>query len=75
MTTRRDFLQLALTAPLLPTSLGRASSDSRIEAASAHTDPGSIYAVLCDERFAESVVRRGDGEARDFGYAISWRHY
>ena len=33
MTTRRDFLQLALTAPLLPTSLRRASPDSRIEAA------------------------------------------
>jgi hypothetical protein len=56
MTTRRDFLQLALTAPLLPASLRLASPDSRVEAAAALTDPGSLYAVLCDERFTESVA-------------------
>jgi hypothetical protein len=80
MTTRRDFLQLALTAPILPTSLRLASPDSRIEAASGHTDPGSLYAVLCDERFAESVafaeemarhgtsVTRFRGDITDFWY-------
>ena len=80
MTTRRDFLQLALTAPLLPASLRLASADSRVEAASALTDPGTLYAVLCDERFAESVafaeqkaslgasVRRFRGDITDFWY-------
>ena len=80
MTTRRDFLQLALTAPLLPASLRLASPDSRVEAASALTDPGTLYAVLCDERFAESVafaeemarhgtsVARFRGDITDFWY-------
>jgi hypothetical protein len=80
MATRRDFLQLALTAPLLPASLRLASSDSRVEAASARTAPGPLYAVLCDERFAESVafaeemashgasVTRFRGDITDFWY-------
>ena len=79
MTTRRDFLQMALTAPILP-SLRLAAPDSRIEAASGHTDPASLYTVLCDERFAESVAfaeemsRRGTpvtrfrGDITDFWY-------
>jgi hypothetical protein len=80
MTTRRDFLQLALTAPLLPASLRLASPDSRGEAAVTLTDPGSLYAVLCDERFADSVafademarhgasVTRFRGDITDFWY-------
>jgi hypothetical protein len=56
MTTRRDFLQMALTAPLLPASLGLPSSDSRTDSLSAHSQLGSLYTVLCDERFAESVA-------------------
>jgi hypothetical protein len=56
MTTRRNFLQLALTAPLLPASLRLASPDSRVETASAPATPGILYAVLCDERFGESVA-------------------
>jgi len=56
MATRRDFLQLALTAPLLPASLRLPSPDIRIEAPAADAQLGSLYAVLCDERFAESVA-------------------
>ena len=56
MTTRRDFLQMALTAPVLPVSLRLPSSDSRTDGLSAHAQLGSLYTVLCDERFAESVA-------------------
>jgi hypothetical protein len=56
MTTRRDFLQMALTAPLLPASLGLPSSDGRTDSLSPHAQFGSLYTVLCDERFGESVA-------------------
>ena len=80
MTTRRDFLQLALTAPLLPASLRLPSSDSRTDSLSARVHLGSLYTVLCDERFGESVafaeemsthgtpVTRFCGDITDFWY-------
>jgi hypothetical protein len=80
MTTRRDFLQMALTAPVLPASLRLPLSDRRTDVLSAHADLGSLYTVLCDERFEESVVfaeevsRRGTpvtrfrGDITDFWY-------
>jgi hypothetical protein len=80
MTTRRDFLHLALTAPLLPASLRLAPSDSRSELPSAPAHVESLYAVVCDERFAESVafaeemsrhgtpVTRFRGDITDFWY-------
>ena len=80
MTTRRDFLQLALTAPLLPASLRLGSADSRVEVPSAPAHVESLYAVLCDERFSESVafaeemsrhgtpVTRFRGDITDFWY-------
>jgi hypothetical protein len=80
MTTRRDFLQMALTAPLLPASLRLPSSDGRTGSLSAHVQIGSLYTVLCDERFGESVAfademsRRGTpvtrfrGDITDFWY-------
>ena len=80
MTTRRDFLQLALTAPLLPASLRLGASDSRSEVPTAHAAVPSLYTVLCDERFAESVafaeevsrhgtpVTRFRGDITDFWY-------
>src|ERR1700674_2181315 len=80
MTTRRDFLQMALTAPLLAASLRPPSSDSRTDSLSGHAQLGSLYTVLCDERFAESVsfaeemsrhgtpVTRFRGDISDFWY-------
>ena len=80
MTTRRDFLQLALTAPLLPASLRLPSSDSRTDSLARTRSSTSLYTVLCDERFAESVAfaedmsRRGTpvtrfrGDITDFWY-------
>jgi hypothetical protein len=80
MTTRRDFLQMAVTAPLLPPFLRLPSSDRRTETLFAHVHPGSLYTVLCDERFAESVafaeemsrhgtsVTRFRGDITDFWY-------
>jgi hypothetical protein len=56
MTTRRDFLQIALTAPLLPTSLRLPASNSGSDDFFTHPYAGSLYAALCDERFAESVA-------------------
>ena len=56
MTTRRDFLQMALTAPLLPVSLRLPSSDGRADSLPAHAPIESLYTVLCDERFGESVA-------------------
>ena len=55
MTTRRDFLHLALTAPLLPASL-RMGSPRSTEVPSTKTSVESLYAALCDERFAASVA-------------------
>ena len=82
MTTRRDFLQMALTAPLLPASLRLPSSDGRTDSLSAHAQAqiGPLYTVLCDERFLESVafaeemskggtpVTRFRGDITDFWY-------
>ena len=81
MTTRRDFLQLALTAPLLPASLRLASPDSRVEAASALTRPWDRSTPCCaTSGFAESVafaeemsrhgtsVTRFRGDITDFWY-------
>jgi hypothetical protein len=80
MTTRRDFLQMALTAPLLPSSLRVSPPDGRTDYIFAHTRPGALYTVLCDERFADSVAfaeetsRRGTpvtrfrGDITDFWY-------
>jgi hypothetical protein len=80
MTTRRDFLQMALTAPLLPAPLRVLSSDSRADSLFADAPPESLYTLLCDERFAESVAfaeemsRRGTlvtrfrGDITDFWY-------
>jgi hypothetical protein len=80
MTTRRDFLQMALTAPVLPVSLRLPSSDRRADSLAAHAHPGSLYTVLCDERFGESVafaeemarhgtsVTRFRGDITDFWY-------
>jgi hypothetical protein len=79
MKTRRDFLHIALTAPLLSASLRWPSSDGDD---SFFTQPlsGDLYTVLCDERFAESVAfaeeisRRGTpvtrfrGDITDFWY-------
>ena len=78
MTTRRDFLHLAVTAPLLPPLLRVPSADRRTDKLLPHA--GSLYTVLCDERFAESVAfaeemsRRGTpvtrfrGDITDFWY-------
>jgi hypothetical protein len=55
MATRRDFLQLALTAPLLPASLRLPVFDSRTDSRP-HAQLDALYTVLCDERFAESVA-------------------
>jgi hypothetical protein len=80
MTTRRDFLQMALAAPLLPASLRLRSSDSHTDSLSAHAERAPLYTVLCDERFGESVAfaeemsRRGTpvtrfrGDITDFWY-------
>ena len=80
MITRRDCLQMALTAPVLPASLRLPSADSRTDGLSAHAHLGSLYTVLCDERFGESVAfaaevsRRGTpvtrfrGDITDFWY-------
>jgi hypothetical protein len=56
MTTRRDFLQLAFTAPLLPASLRLSASSSGTDDFFTRTPPQPLYAVLCDERFGESVA-------------------
>jgi hypothetical protein len=55
MTTRRDFLQLAFAAPLLPASLRLPVFESRTDSLS-HAQVDSLYTVLCDERFVESVA-------------------
>jgi hypothetical protein len=80
MTTRRDFLQMALTAPLLPASLHLPSSDSRTGSLSARAQFEPLYTVLCDERFeasvafAEEMSRQGTpitrfrGDITDFWY-------
>jgi hypothetical protein len=80
MTTRRDFLQMALTTPLLPASLGLPSSGSRTDSLPAPSQLEPFYTVLCDERFGESVAfaeqmsRRGTpvmrfrGDITDFWY-------
>lgn len=88
MTTRRDFLQIALTAPLLPSSLRLPSRDGLTDSLVAHARPGSLYTVLCDERFAESVafaeemskrgtpVTRFRGDISDFWYrdlSMRWK--
>jgi hypothetical protein len=79
MTTRRDFLQLAFAAPLLPASLrlpGFASPTGSL----LHAQVDSLYTVLCDERFGESVafaeemskhgtlVKRFHGDITEFWY-------
>jgi hypothetical protein len=56
MTTRRDFLQLAFTAPLLPASLRLGTSPSDTDNLLMRTHAPSLYAVVCDERFGESVA-------------------
>jgi hypothetical protein len=80
MATRRDFLHIALTAPLLPASLRWHSSAGRADNLFPHTRHGVLYTVLCDERFAESVafaeemsgrgtpVTRFRGDITDFWY-------
>ena len=80
MSTRRDFLHMALTAPFVPPFLRLPSSDRRADSLLAHARPGSLYTVLCDERFAESVafaeemsrhgtpVTRFRGDITDFWY-------
>ena len=80
MTTRRVFLQMALTAPVLPATLRLPSSDNRTDDLYAYAHLGSLYTVLCDERFgasvafAEEVSRRGTpvtrfrGDITDFWY-------
>jgi hypothetical protein len=64
MTTRRDFLQLAFTAPLLPTSLRLPTSPSGTNNFFMRAHIRSLYAVLCDERFGESVTFAGDMSKR-----------
>jgi hypothetical protein len=80
MTTRRDFLQMAWTAPVLPVSLRLPSSDRCADSLAAHAHLGSLYTVLCDERFGKSVtfaekvsgrgtpVTRFRGDITDFWY-------
>ena len=80
MRTRRDFLHIALTAPLLPASLRWPSSDRRADSLFTQRRPGGLYTVLCDERFAESVafaeemsrhgtpITRFRGDITDFWY-------
>jgi hypothetical protein len=80
MRTRRDFLHIALTAPLLPVSLRLPSSDGGADSLFSHSYAGALYTVLCDERFAESgafaeeMSRRGTpvtrfrGDITDFWY-------
>ncbi len=80
MRTRRDFLHIALTAPLLPASLRLPSSDGGADSLFSHPHAGALYTVLCDERFAESgafaeeMSRRGTpvtrfrGDITDFWY-------
>lgn len=80
MTTRRDFLQMALSAPLLPSSVRLPSADGRTDSVFAPARPGSLYTVVCDERFAaslafaEAMSRRGTpvtrfrGDISDFWY-------
>ena len=87
MTTRRDFLQLALTAPLLPASLRLPVLNSRSDSP-AHAPIDALYTVLCDERFAESVafaedmskrgtpVTRFRGDITEFWYgnlSVRWK--
>jgi hypothetical protein len=87
MTTRRDFLQLALTAPLLPASLHLPVFNSRSDSP-AHAQIDVLYTVLCDERFGESVafaedmskrgtpVTRFRGDITDFWYgdlSVRWK--
>ena len=80
MTTRRDFLQLAFTAPLLPASLCLRSSDGGTDSLFVRGPLDSLYTVLCDERFEESVafaeemsrhgtpITRFRGDITDFWY-------
>jgi hypothetical protein len=87
MTTRRDFLQLALTAPLLPASLRLPVFNGRSDSP-AHAQIDALYTVLCDERFVESVafaedmskrgalVTRFRGDITDFWYgdlSVRWK--
>ena len=80
MRTRRDFLHLALTAPLLPASLRWPSSECGADNLIADPHAEVLYTGLSDERFAESVAfaeemsRRGTpvtrfrGDITDFWY-------
>ena len=80
MRTRRDFLHLALTAPLLPASLRWPPSDGGADNFVSDLHADALYTVLCDERLAESVAfaeeisRRGTPVTRfrisDFGYQV-----
>lgn len=56
MTTRRDFLHMALTAPLLPASLRLPPSHGGTDDFFTLVRTEFLYTVLCDERFAESVA-------------------
>jgi hypothetical protein len=56
MTTRRDFLQLAFTAPLLPASLRLRASPGDTDNFFMRAHTPSLYTVLCDERIVESVA-------------------
>ena len=86
--TRRDFLQLALTAPLLPAARHLSAGNNATGDFLTRAHAGALYAVLCDERFAESVAfaedmsRRGTpvtrfrGDISDFWYrdlSLRWR--
>jgi hypothetical protein len=88
MTTRRDFLQLALAAPLLPATRHLSAGNNGIDDLFTRAHAGSLYAVLCDERFAQSVafaeemsrrrtaVTRFRGDITDFWYgdlSVRWK--
>jgi hypothetical protein len=56
MATRRDFLQLALTAPFLPAARHLSAGNSATDDFLTRAYAGPLYTVLCDERFGESVA-------------------
>ena len=64
MTTRRDFLHIAMSAPLLPASLRWPLSDGGADNLIADPHANALYTVLCDERFAESVAFAGEMSRR-----------
>ena len=75
MRTRRDFLHIALTAPLLPASLRLSSSDGRADSFFAHARPWPCTPCLRRAVCRKRRLCRGDVKTRHAGQTVSRRHY